>query len=80
MSSVLSNADAILVAIPMIGLLFVGVFRLDEIFIKPKKKQTFHCHPLATVDDRGQPVRLDPDGAPRLSNGPAGIRRHRVTR
>ncbi len=61
MSAPLSNMDSILLAIPMIGLLFVGFFRLDEIFGKSRKPPA-QRRTVAGTDDRGRQVCLDPDG------------------
>jgi hypothetical protein len=61
MTTVLSNTDALLVAVPMIGILFVGFFRLDESIGKPRKRvDNRHC--LAGTDATGRPVFTDPDG------------------
>ena len=56
-----SNTDALLVAIPMIGILFVGFFRLDELFGKPHKKGQ-RRRQVAGLDENGQPICIDPDG------------------
>jgi hypothetical protein len=61
MSAVQSNTDALLVAIPMVALLFAGFFRLDELVGKSKKTTT-HRRPVAGVDSKGRPICLDPDG------------------
>jgi hypothetical protein len=58
-----SNTDALLVAIPMVGLLFAGFFRLDELFGKPKK-QAEPRRQIAGLDAKGRPVCIDPDGRP----------------
>lgn len=57
----LSNADAMLVAIPMIGVLVVGFFRLDELVGKPRKVGAPLDQSIGRDAD-GQPVSLDPDG------------------
>jgi len=57
-----SNADALLVAIPMIGILVVSFFRLDELVGKRNKKQVVHRRKIAGLDDKGRQVCLDPDG------------------
>jgi hypothetical protein len=62
MSTLQSNADALLVAIPMIGILVVGFFRLDELVGKPNKRQIVHRRQIAGLDDKGRQVCLDPDG------------------
>jgi hypothetical protein len=62
MTMLLSNRDALLVALPMIGILFVGFFRLDEAFGKPKNKQAKRRSQVAGVDPEGRPICIDPDG------------------
>jgi hypothetical protein len=57
----LSNSDSLLVAIPMVGLLFAGFFRLDELFGK-SKKPTKTRRPMVGLDENGRPICLDPDG------------------
>jgi hypothetical protein len=59
--AILSNTDALLVAVPMIGTLVVGFFRLDELFGKPRKRPV-RGHQLAGMDARGRVTCLDPDG------------------
>ena len=56
-----SNTDALLVAIPMVGLLFAGFFRLDELFGKSKKTSAPRRQ-VAGLDANGQPACIDPDG------------------
>jgi hypothetical protein len=56
-----SNTDALLVGIPMVGLLFAGFFRLDEVFGKPKKPAT-NRRQMSGWDKNGRPVCADPDG------------------
>jgi hypothetical protein len=63
MSAFHSNTDALLVAIPMIGMLFAGFFRLDELLGKPKKmKSVEHRRQMSGWDERGRPLCADPDG------------------
>lgn len=57
----LSNADTILVAIPMIGVLFVGVFRLDEIIGRPQKV-SLPRKGFSHRDGDGAVVCVEPDG------------------
>jgi hypothetical protein len=61
MAAIQSDMNALLVAIPMVGLLFVGMFRLDELFGKTQKK-TKRRREIAGVDQNGMPICLDPDG------------------
>jgi hypothetical protein len=58
-----SNTDALLVAIPMIGMLFAGYFRLDELFGKPKKTKEKRRQ-MTGWDEQGKPICADPDGRP----------------
>jgi hypothetical protein len=69
MSIIQSNTDALLVAIPMVGLLFIGVFRLDELFGKPKKQPVESRRQLSGWDKNGQPICADPDGKMPTSRG-----------
>jgi len=57
-----SNADAILVAIPMVALMFAGFFRLDALFSRPPKRPSRY-HPLSHWDEDGLLVCVEPDGA-----------------
>lgn len=61
-----SNADTLLVATPMIFLLFVGFFRLDELWSKPKKRIALR-RLRPGLDKNGLPNCMDPDG--RVSTG-----------
>jgi hypothetical protein len=56
-----SEMSTLMVAIPLVGLLFVGMFRLDELFGKTQKK-TKRRREVAGVDENGMPICLDPDG------------------
>jgi hypothetical protein len=58
-----SNADALVVAIPMIVILFLGFFRLDELVAQPPRKSEPVCK-LSGWDESGRPVCTDPDGKP----------------
>jgi hypothetical protein len=62
MSIIQSNTDALMLAVPMIGLLFVGFFRLDELFGKPKKQPAATRRRMSGWDKNGRPVCSDPDG------------------
>jgi hypothetical protein len=63
--AVLSTADSLLVAVPMIGTLVVCFFRLDELVGKPRKprKQAARGHQLSGLNADGSQVYLDPDGS-----------------
>jgi hypothetical protein len=66
MSVIQSNTDALLVAIPMIGILIVGFFRLDELVGKPKK-QGMPRRQISGLDAKGRQICLDPDGTVQTS-------------
>ena len=53
--------DTILVAVPFIGLLIAGFFRLDEFFTAPKERPRYQRHACG-VDEDGRPILCDPDG------------------
>ncbi len=61
MSILQSNRDALLVAIPMISILFAGFFRLDELFGK-SRKLVKRRRSMAGSDEKGRPICVDPDG------------------
>ena len=61
MSQLQSNTDAMLVAIPMVGVLFAGFFKLDELFGRPKKPVE-NRRQMSGLDENGLPVCADPDG------------------
>ena len=56
-----STRDALLFAIPFLGLLLMGMFRLDEFFVTPKRRH-LPRRPLSGVDIDGEPILCDPDG------------------
>jgi hypothetical protein len=72
----LSSKDSLLVAIPFIGLLLVGYFRLDQIIASPKKKG--RRRPMSGMDESGEPIMSDPDGRP--SGAPRTRRQQGFTR
>jgi hypothetical protein len=53
--------DALLIAIPMITILFAAMFRLDELIGKPPQSQ-IHTHSLSYWNADGTPVCVEPDG------------------
>jgi len=61
MSNLQSNTDAILIAIPMLGLLFAGFFRLDELLGKPEKPAD-PKRQRSGLDKHGRQICVDPDG------------------
>lgn len=69
--TVLSNSDALLVAVPMVGILIACFFRLDEMFGKPKKKTSVeHRRQMSGWDADGKPMCADPDGSKGPRIGP----------
>jgi hypothetical protein len=56
--------ETLLVAVPFVLLLFVGMFRLDELFTSRKQLDTPQARPLCGVDEDGAPILCDPDGRP----------------
>ena len=74
MSVFQSNTDALLVAIPMIAILFAGFFRLDELLGKPKKPVE-QRRKMAGWDEKGLPLCADPD-----FKSPKGPRKPRAVR
>ena len=63
MSILQSNLDALLVAVPMIGILVVSFFRLDELVGKSSKKRPVQPRrKIAGLDGAGRQICLDPDG------------------
>lgn len=61
-----SNQDVLLFAIPFILILFVSVFRLDQLLAvskKPSRSRRVACG----TDESGMPILSDPDGT--LSKG-----------
>ena len=65
-TGILSNADAILVAVPMLGVLFAGYFKVDEMIGKPKKKVMRNRRSLSGNNVHGESVLVDPDGTPQV--------------
>ncbi len=60
--------NTLLVGIPLIFLLFVGFFRLDEVFTKSGKRRR-QQRPARGVDKDGREIFCDPDGRPQRRRG-----------
>jgi hypothetical protein len=58
-----SGWDTFLYAVPVIFMLVVGVFRLDELFAAPRQNARTP-RPPSGIDKDGQPLLCDPDGRP----------------
>jgi hypothetical protein len=67
-----SGRDTLLVGAPLLILLFLGFFRLDELLLRPKKRQV-PLAPAGQTVHRGQrSFSSEPDGTPLLpSHRPA---------
>jgi hypothetical protein len=58
-----SGEDTLLFAIPFIGMLIVGFFRLDELLAAPRTTNK-PLHAPRGVDRNGEQILCDPDGTP----------------
>jgi hypothetical protein len=67
------DVTEILVAIPMVCGMFLGFFRLDELFSKHKKPGEIG-HALSNWDEQGCPLCIEPDGTIHSSGNSAGQR------
>lgn len=61
-STLISGRDALLFAIPFIGLVFISLFRLDRVIAAPRESPVRHTRPACGVDEAGEPILCDPDG------------------
>jgi hypothetical protein len=48
----------------LLGIPLIGVFRLDELILKPKNKPRRQPRPPRGVDEDGREILSDPDGKP----------------
>jgi hypothetical protein len=61
MSNIVSNLDAVVFSLPLLGFLFSVLFRVDEL-VRQSVKPAFHrCHTVGS-DRNGMPLSIDPDG------------------
>lgn len=58
-----SGWETLLVAIPFVGILLVGLFRLDELIASPKRRKAAK-RPASGCDRNGRLLLSDPDGRP----------------
>lgn len=58
-----SGWESFLVAVPCVGMLLVGIFRLDEIIASPNRRKAVK-RPASGCDQNGRLVLSDPDGRP----------------
>jgi hypothetical protein len=66
-SILISSKDTLLLAIPLVLMVFLSAFRLDQIIARPKRsldRRRASCG----VDEFGESILCDPDGRP---SGPA---------
>lgn len=65
-----SGWQSCLVGIPLVGMLMISFFRLDEVFTSKKKPVGRRQRPASGFDAEGEPILSDPDGRPsnRLRN------------
>ena len=66
-----TGRDAYLIGTPLILLLLVGLFRLDELVSRPKKTLK-RPRPSCQMDEDGELVLSDPDGRLSCASTPAG--------
>jgi hypothetical protein len=57
-----SGRDTLLVAIPFVMMLFLSMFRLDEVLATPRGALN-RRRPAPGLDEKGEPVLRDPDGS-----------------
>jgi hypothetical protein len=57
------GVDTAMLAIPFVGMLLVGYFRLDEVIAAPRRRKRLKS-PAFRVDQHGHFVMTDPDGQP----------------
>ena len=57
-----NNLDAVMFALPMVAMLFLAYFRLDELIAAPKRRGPARKQSVTLVD--GRMVGCDPDGRP----------------
>lgn len=67
-----SGWETLLLAAPFIGMVLIGIFRLDEIATNSRRGQRprFNGTSLNENDENGQILLPDPDGRPWPNSGP----------
>jgi hypothetical protein len=58
----MSRSVSLLLALPVVVLLFISVFGLDQLIAAPKAALN-RRRPACGIDKDGQPIVCDPDGA-----------------
>ncbi len=56
-----SMLEMLLLGFPILGMLFLAFFRLDELIAKPRRHAAAG-HPLSHRDSNGQSICIEPDG------------------
>jgi hypothetical protein len=56
-----TNWDSLLIGIPFLLMLLVGIFRLDELIVAPKRRVR-RPRPASGLDADGNVIFSDPDG------------------
>ncbi|MGP8271470.1 MAG: hypothetical protein ACLQLH_15490 [Terracidiphilus sp.] len=69
--AMLAGSDEYLIGIPLIIVLFIALFRVDELISTPKKSLK-RRRPSYQMDEDGVPVLSDPDGLQSRVHSPAG--------
>jgi hypothetical protein len=66
-----SGWETYLIGVPLIALLLIGVFRLDELILKPREKPRRPPLPLppGIVERDGPEILSDPNSPPRRRRG-----------
>jgi hypothetical protein len=57
----ISNKDALLFALPFLVILFISMFRLDQLIATPRRA-VMQRPSAADIDKHGEPILRDPDG------------------
>jgi hypothetical protein len=60
-SVLLSGRDTLLIAVPLVLMIFISLFRLDQVIASPKASLQ-RRRPVCGIDESGEPILRDPDG------------------
>ena len=56
-----TNWDSLVIGVPFLLMLLVGIFRLDELIVAPKRRVRL-ARPASGLDAEGKVIFSDPDG------------------
>ena len=70
-ATIMTGSDAYLIGIPLIIVLHIALFRVDELISKPKKSLK-RRRPSYQMNENGVPVMSDPDGRQSSVHSPSG--------